>query len=152
VAALGPYLETEPTDAEIVIDEAAETVTIVPSIPALAPDPATLIDSVWAALDSPDRTGQMTYAQGREADFSTADAEALGIKGVLGKFTTNHACCQARVTNIQLIAEAVDGAMVMPGETFSLNDWVGQRTEAKAEKTFAGLTRKHVEHLECRRP
>jgi vancomycin resistance protein YoaR len=131
VAALGPYLETEPTDAEIVIDEEAETVEIIPSVPALAPDPATLIDNLWAALDTPDRTGEMTYAQGREADFSTADAEALGIRGVIGKFTTNHACCQNRVINIHLMADAVDGAMVMPGETWSLNDHVGQRTTAK---------------------
>ena len=130
VAALGPYLETEPTDAEIVIDEEAETVTIVPSVPALSPDPATLIDNLWAALETPDRKGTMTYAQGREADFSTADAEALGIKGVIGEFTTNHACCQNRVINIHLMADAVDGAMVMPGETFSLNNHVGQRTTA----------------------
>ena len=71
------------------------------------------------------------YADGREADFSTADAEGLGITGVIGEFTTFHACCAARVTNIQLIADAVDGALVMPGEQFSLNEWVGQRTVEK---------------------
>lgn len=50
---------------------------------------------------------------------------------VIGDFTTYHPCCQARVTNIQLIADAVDGAVVQPGEVFSLNEHVGQRTTAK---------------------
>lgn len=131
VAALGPYLETEGTDAEIVIDEETETVTIIPSVPVRAPDPAALLDHLREAVNTPDRTGPLTYAVSREADFSTADAEAMGIRGVIGTFTTNHACCQNRVINIQLIADMVDGALVMPGETWSLNDHVGQRTTAK---------------------
>jgi hypothetical protein len=50
---------------------------------------------------------------------------------VLGSFTTYHHCCEGRVTNIHLIADTVDGAVVAPGETWSLNGYVGQRTEAK---------------------
>jgi hypothetical protein len=44
-------------------------------------------------------------------------------------FTTEHPAGQPRVTNIHLMADAVDGAIVMPGESFSLNGHVGQRTE-----------------------
>ncbi len=50
---------------------------------------------------------------------------------VIGEFTTYHDCCESRVINIHTIADAVDGAVVAPGDTWSLNDWVGQRTEAK---------------------
>jgi len=50
---------------------------------------------------------------------------------VIGEFTTYHACCQSRVTNIHLIADAVDGAVVPAGETWSLNDYVGKRTVDK---------------------
>jgi hypothetical protein len=50
---------------------------------------------------------------------------------LLGEFTTYHSCCESRVTNIHLIADAVDGAEVAPGETWSLNEHVGQRTSAK---------------------
>jgi hypothetical protein len=50
---------------------------------------------------------------------------------VAGEFTTYHPCCEGRVTNIHLLADAVDGAVVQPGEVFSLNAHVGQRTEAK---------------------
>ena len=50
---------------------------------------------------------------------------------LIGEFTTYHPCCQSRVTNIQLIADAVDGAVVQPGEVFSINEYVGRRTTAK---------------------
>ncbi len=50
---------------------------------------------------------------------------------VIGEFTTFHKCCESRVTNIHLIADSVDGAVVEPGATWSLNDHVGQRTAAK---------------------
>jgi hypothetical protein len=50
---------------------------------------------------------------------------------LIGEFTTYHACCESRVTNIDLIADAVDGAEVAPGETWSLNEHVGQRTVEK---------------------
>jgi len=50
---------------------------------------------------------------------------------VIGEFTTYHKCCESRVTNIHLIADAVDGVVVPSGETWSLNDHVGRRTTAK---------------------
>ena len=50
---------------------------------------------------------------------------------VLGEFTTYHKCCESRVTNIHLIADTVDGAVVPVGETWSLNDYVGERTTEK---------------------
>ncbi|MBI5156720.1 MAG: VanW family protein [Acidimicrobiia bacterium] len=131
VAALGPYLETDAVDAVIDIDVETDEIEIIPSIPRQEPDRTVLMDEVWAALGTPDRRGDLAYAVGREADFSTADAEALGITGLIGEFTTYHPCCAPRVTNIHQIADDVDGALVMPGDVFSLNDHVGQRTVAK---------------------
>jgi vancomycin resistance protein YoaR len=46
---------------------------------------------------------------------------------MVSTFTTHHPCCAARVTNIHTIANIVNGAIVMPGATFSLNKFVGQR-------------------------
>lgn len=67
--------------------------------------------------------------------LSTEAAQALGIVTEVGSPTafgptTNHACCQNRVTNIHRMADIVRGAIILPGETFSINDYVGQRTEA----------------------
>jgi vancomycin resistance protein YoaR len=66
-----------------------------------------------------------------EPEITTAEVKKLGIKEVVGEFTTFMPCCVPRVRNIHAMADIVDGAMVMPGETFSLNGYVGVRTEAK---------------------
>ena len=59
-----------------------------------------------------------------------AQAAAYGIRELVSEFTTNHACCQGRVENIQRMADIVRGAVILPGESFSLNGYVGQRTRA----------------------
>lgn len=58
----------------------------------------------------------------------TSQIQGLGIEEVVGTFTTTFDCCQTRVTNIQRMAQDVDGRVVKAGETFSLNDAVGERT------------------------
>ncbi len=62
------------------------------------------------------------------ADQGVAELESLGIIEQVSTFTTNHACCQNRVTNIHRIADLTRGAIIRPGETFSLNGFVGRRT------------------------
>jgi vancomycin resistance protein YoaR len=131
VKAFGPSLETAPSDAEIQIDTDTDQVTILPSIPVKEPDPEGVIDAVWQAVSTGSRTGVLPYHDGREAPFSTDDAEALGIHGLIGEFTTYYPCCAARVTNIHQIADDVDGTMIPSGDIFSLNDVVGKRTTAK---------------------
>ncbi len=69
------------------------------------------------------------------ASFTTEQANALGIVAEVGQPdtfgpTTRHACCEPRVNNIHRIADLVRGAVIRPGETFSVNGHVGQRTRA----------------------
>ena len=66
-----------------------------------------------------------------EEDGGTARVETLGITELVGEFTTNHACCESRVTNIHQIADIVRGAIIHPEERFSVNDFVGERTTEK---------------------
>lgn len=58
-----------------------------------------------------------------------AVAPQLPIERV-ASFTTFFDCCQDRVTNIRQIARDVDGYVVMPGQTFSIDEVVGPRTSA----------------------
>lgn len=60
-----------------------------------------------------------------------ADIPDTGIKEVTGSFTTRYPAGQPRVTNIHLIADLTRGMVIKPGETFSINDRVGRRTEEK---------------------
>jgi vancomycin resistance protein YoaR len=75
------------------------------------------------------RRAELPLQEGAEPEVTTADLEALDIRHLVSEFTTYHDCCADRVTNIHLIADEVDGAIVAPGETFSLNEYVGPRTE-----------------------
>lgn len=64
-------------------------------------------------------------------DHDRAWAESLKVETRVADFTTPHPCCEPRVVNIHTISDAVRGAVVGPGETFSLNGQVGQRTKEK---------------------
>jgi len=58
-------------------------------------------------------------------------ANTLGVKEVVGEFTTQHPCCAPRVTNIHKMSDLTKGIIIAPGETFSANDTVGRRTKEK---------------------
>jgi vancomycin resistance protein YoaR len=66
-----------------------------------------------------------------EADFGKARIDAMGVKELVSEFTTNHACCQNRVKNIHRIADLIRGVVIMPGQRFSVNDFIGPRTREK---------------------
>jgi hypothetical protein len=66
-----------------------------------------------------------------DPSVTTESLEAMGIRHLVSSFTTYMDCCQNRVVNIQLMADAVDMAIVAPGGNFNLNAYVGPRTEAK---------------------
>jgi vancomycin resistance protein YoaR len=67
---------------------------------------------------------------GAKASFSTADARKLGIKRVTGQFTTYFPYLAYRNVNIGRAAALINGTLLKPGEIFSLNQIVGERTKA----------------------
>jgi vancomycin resistance protein YoaR len=97
------------------------------------------------------------------AAFTTADAQAWGITQAVGGnnawrsgapttagpgFTTYHAASGARVINIHRIADLVRGAVVAPGDSFSINDYVGQRTTAKGFVAAGAISNgEHVDEI-----
>ncbi|MBQ1410490.1 MAG: VanW family protein [Oscillospiraceae bacterium] len=61
----------------------------------------------------------------------TTDAEELRaslFKDVLGEAHTNHTAVYNRTNNLILACEAINGTILLPGEEFSFNRVVGQRT------------------------
>ncbi|RCW47181.1 vancomycin resistance protein YoaR [Halopolyspora algeriensis] len=60
------------------------------------------------------------------AKLTTEEAKQLGIKEQVSTFTTGGFSPDSGV-NIKRVAEEVDGAIVKPGETFSLNGYTGVR-------------------------
>ena len=64
-----------------------------------------------------------------EPDFTTKDARKLGIKEVVSEFTTYFPHAEYRNVNLGRAAELINGTVLKPGETFSLNQTTGERTE-----------------------
>lgn len=71
-------------------------------------------------------------------DFTTKDARALKVQGKVATFTTNYPHADYRNVNLGRAAELINGTLLKPGETFSLNGTVGERTEAN------GFTRGYI--------
>ena len=67
---------------------------------------------------------------GEKASFSTEDALNLQIKQVTGQFTTYFPYLPYRNINIGRAAALINGTLLKPGEIFSLNGIVGERTAA----------------------
>ncbi len=125
-----PEYEIEPADAKFDIDLETDEFTIVPGRNGTLLDTPTLLSNMkTAALGS--GTGTFPLLVGQQPSFTTEDAESFTTLGPLAGFTTNHPARQPRVTNIQKMADTVNGAIVLPGEEWSINDHVGQRTEEK---------------------
>jgi vancomycin resistance protein YoaR len=122
---------TEPVNARIAWNSSIGNLAVVPSIPGQSLDVEAVADIVPTMAASGLRSKTVPVIDGIEAEYSTEDAATLGPFGRVSSFTTYHPCCQSKNTNIQLIARAINGAMVMPGETFSINTRVGKRTESK---------------------
>jgi vancomycin resistance protein YoaR len=67
-------------------------------------------------------------------EFNNADARKLNITEVVSEFSTYYPHADYRNTNLGRAAELINGTVLKPGETFSLNDTVGERT---AQNGFA---------------
>ena len=74
-----------------------------------------------------ERTGDVELT-GAKASFSTEDAAKLGITKVTGQFTTQFPYATYRNVNIGRAAELINNTVLKPGDTFSLNGIVGERT------------------------
>lgn len=104
---------------------------VVPSVVGTGVADADLATAVLGVLDDPNPNRSTSVPMGtREPELTTADAQALGITEKISSFTQNFPYAAYRVTNIGQAAKYVNGTLLMPGETFSMNDTIKERTEA----------------------
>lgn len=75
------------------------------------------------------RTWDATYVD-EPATFTTEMAESAKFDEVVGEFTTG-GYSEASGINIARVAQMVDGTIVAPGDTFSLNGFTGPRGTAQ---------------------
>jgi len=85
---------------------------------------------VPAITESGDARSVEIDAEVVDPEFTTADARKLKIKERVSSFSTFFPYAQYRNTNQGRAAELIDGTILEPGETFSMNDAIGERTAA----------------------
>ncbi|NYI08080.1 VanW family protein [Allostreptomyces psammosilenae] len=104
------------------------SVSVVPSEPGRGVTGEAAAAAMLPALTrTDDRVGHIELGE-KQPDFTTEDAEALGIREVISSATTEYPYAEYRLTNIHRAADLIDGSIVMPGEVWSLNETVGERT------------------------
>jgi vancomycin resistance protein YoaR len=79
-----------------------------------------------------------------EPELTAEELEAMLFRDVLATKTTYQASTANRMTNITLAANATNGTILNPGDTFSFNDVVGNRTAAKGYKEAAAYANGEV--------
>lgn len=118
-----------PEEATVVIRDGRPEV--VPDKPGVAFDQQEVNDLFLdlVAAEAGNRSATVK-AEVVRSDFRTDDAEALRITEVIADVTTEYPHADYRNINIGRAAELVNGTVLKPGETFSMNDTVGERTRA----------------------
>jgi len=103
---------------------------VVPAQAGLEVEPQTLVEAVVrAATAEGERSARLTGNR-EPADFTTKDARGLEIDEPVSSFTTAYPHAAYRNTNIGRAADLINGTVLRPGQIFSLNDTVGERTVA----------------------
>ncbi|MEW9532639.1 VanW family protein [Microbispora sp. NPDC049125] len=102
---------------------------LVHAAPGKTIDTGRLATDLLAALDGESRTVTATVTSGPPR-VGDDDALRMGVKEEVGRYTTSFACCVQRTANIATAARLVDDHLVKPGETFSLNRFLGRRDGA----------------------
>ena len=132
MAVLRPRLKAitdAPRDARIEVVRGRPR--IVPARDGVSVDPQEVTDGFLQVLAS---TGAARTLSVRSVpakpDVSTAEVRRLGITERVSGFTTHFPYAAYRNINLGRAAQLVDGTVLKPGETFSLNKVVGERTAA----------------------
>lgn len=126
--ALGKLGLKQPKDATITIRNGKPH--IVAEVDGTGVDPAQLATALSGVLASPAPRSIEVPLSSRKASFTTADAEALKVKEVTGRFTTYFPGSTYRYNNIGKAAKLITGTFLKPGEVFSMNKTLGERTRA----------------------
>ena len=131
----------EPTNATLDPDD---DYSIVESIDGVSFDLESAQTIVDAASEGETVEIELIYT---EPDIDTANLEANLFTDTLGSYTTSVSGSSARRSNVKLAASSCE-VILLPGETFSYNDTVGERTAARGyQEAAAYLNGETVQEL-----
>ncbi len=118
-------------DAKVVA-KSSTSFSVTPSKDGLALKEDTVAAPVKEAMTkSGDQRTAAVESTAKKPELTTEKAQATLPKEEISTFTSALPANPTRTHNIKTAARALDGTYVAPGETFSLNGVLGQRTAAK---------------------
>jgi len=92
--------------------------------------------------------GEANYGETLRIPLTVTEPELLGeevfFRDVLGTCETKHTDDENRNTNLRLLCQALDGYIIQPGEEFSYNGVVGERTEERGYKPATAYSGKRM--------
>lgn len=115
-------VEVAPIDASFSVS--GSNVSVIPSVPGKRLDFASAVPK-WIKGEHKFTIGVIDVQPARDTNWATK----LNITEPVSSFSTNFTAGQIRVKNIRRAAEQVNNTVLAPGETFSLNEKLGKRTE-----------------------
>lgn len=128
---LGRRVDKPARDASFVVD--GSRVRIAPDRPGTTLDAVGTVRELLAAAAKrrPElRVAQLPVVEA-PAKLTLAKARAMGIRDVVGSYTTEYGGIANRIHNVRLVAHLVDDKLIAPGATFSFNQTTGERNAAK---------------------
>ena len=133
------YVTREPIDSQIVsFDFNTRTFTFSDDQPGVTIDGDALYNQVIALLDQGVINRAITVSPTLTLPTVTKEDLSNTFK-MIAAFTTKTTSDSNRNSNINLACQTINGTVLLPGETFSFNTTVGQRTIARGYKEAGAI-------------
>lgn len=136
VKGIGQKINKEALNAKIVRSGSGFTIT--PEQDGRKLDESGIEKNIAAAIDSDSTNGDIDIKAAVENVKAKITKEKLqSINSLIGSFKTDYASISSseRMNNIQLATAAINGTVLLPGDSFSFNGIVGERTAARGYKS-----------------
>ena len=136
---IGDSLDVEMKDAAIdAFDMNSKTFSFTDAQTGYRVDRTQLAADILAALDE-GAYDRVIVPQGETIEPNVVRSQLEGLFGRISSFSTKTSKDPDRNTNIALSASALNGRVVLPGETLSFNECTGQRTGAKGYREAGAI-------------
>ncbi len=129
---LGKQFDTQPVDAYAVFDKFEKSFQIIPGIPGDQLNIPDIKKAIGERVAKNDFSELVIKGEAVEPKITEEDVKRnTSLIGICETETTNE---PGRNVNIRLMCEALDGQVIEPGQTLSINGLVGERTGEKGFK------------------
>jgi vancomycin resistance protein YoaR len=119
----------EPRDADFAVTSGG--IRVVPARAGRTIDVFATAKGILRAALSPTNRFARIVVVSSAPKVSTEDAKAMGIKEIVGSYTTEFGGVPNRIHNVQLVSHLIDRHLIAPGEEFSFNKTTGERNASK---------------------